>query len=67
VADPSPADVPREGALHTDFVRVDLYRVGGRVVFGELTSFPAGGDGHFDPECFDREFGRLWRVPKRYR
>ncbi|MCZ0731589.1 ATP-grasp fold amidoligase family protein [Mycolicibacterium iranicum] len=50
----------------TDFVRVDLYELGGRVVFGELTSFPAGGDSPFDPECFDEEFGRPWTVPRRY-
>jgi hypothetical protein len=50
----------------TDFVRVDLYDVAGRVVFGELTSFPAGGDSPFDPESFDLEFGRLWTVPRRY-
>lgn len=51
----------------TDFVRVDLYDVDGRVVFGELTSFPAGGDSPFDPESFDEEFGRPWTVPRRYR
>jgi TupA-like ATPgrasp len=57
----------------TDFVRVDLYdAVGagepdGRIVFGELTSFPAGGDSPFDPESFNEEFGRLWTVPRRYR
>jgi hypothetical protein len=51
----------------TDFVRVDLYDVGGRIVFGELTSFPAGGDSTFDPEHFNDEFGRLWTVPRRYR
>jgi hypothetical protein len=51
----------------TDFVRVDLYAVPGRVVVGELTSYPAGGDSPFDPECFDLEFGRTWTVPKRYR
>jgi hypothetical protein len=51
----------------TDFVRVDLYDVDGRVVFGELTSFPAGGDSPFDPESFDAEFGRHWTVPRRYR
>lgn len=51
----------------TDFVRVDLYELGGRVVFGELTSFPAGGDSPFDPEYFDEEFGRPWTVPRRYR
>ncbi|MCW0216267.1 MAG: hypothetical protein OJJ54_23195 [Pseudonocardia sp.] len=50
----------------TDFVRVDLYDVDGRVVFGELTSFPAGGESPFDPECFDEEFGRPWTVPRRY-
>lgn len=51
----------------TDFVRVDLYSVDGRIVFGELTSFPAGGDSHFDPERFNDEFGEHWTVPRRYR
>jgi TupA-like ATPgrasp len=51
----------------TDFVRVDLYDVDGRVVFGELTSFPAGGDSPFDPEYFNEEFGRPWTVPRHYR
>ena len=51
----------------TDFVRVDLYHVDGRVVFGELTSFPAGGDSPFDPGSFNEEFGRPWTVPRRYR
>jgi hypothetical protein len=53
--------------VDTDFVRVDLYDVEGRVVFGELTSFPAGGDSPFDPESFNEEFGRPWTVPRRYR
>lgn len=52
---------------NTDFVRVDLYDVDGRIVFGELTSFPAGGDSPFDPESFNTEFGRPWTVPRRYR
>lgn len=75
-ADPVPAVPPhlsemielaeRLGA-ETDFVRVDLYDVDGRVVFGELTSFPAGGDSPFDPESFNTEFGRHWTVPRRYR
>lgn len=51
----------------TDFVRVDLYDLDGRIVFGELTSFPAGGDSPFDPESFDAEFGSRWTVPRRYR
>lgn len=50
----------------TDFVRVDLYDIDGRIMFGELTSFPAGGDSPFDPEAFNTEFGRPWEVPRRY-
>jgi hypothetical protein len=60
------AVVERLGA-ETDFVRVDLYDLNGRIVFGELTSFPAGGDSPFDPESFNVEFGTHWTVPRRYR
>jgi hypothetical protein len=74
-ADPA---VPRPDALpellelaerlgrDTDFVRVDLYLLPDRVVVGELTSFPAGGDSPFDPPSYDLEFGRHWVVPRRY-
>lgn len=51
----------------TDFVRVDLYDLPDRLVFGELSSFPAGGDSPFEPESFDLEFGRHWTPPRRYR
>lgn len=51
----------------TDFVRVDLYLLPDRVVVGELTGSPAAGDSPFDPPSFDREFGRHWSVPRRYR
>jgi hypothetical protein len=51
----------------TDFVRVDLYDLGDRIVFGELTSYPAGGQSPFEPIRFDAEFGAHWCVPKRYR
>ncbi|PHV68320.1 ATP-grasp fold amidoligase family protein [Williamsia muralis] len=53
-------------AASTDFVRVDLYVVGGRVVFGEMTNYPAGGESPFQPQSFDREFGRTWQVPRQY-
>ncbi|GAA4557560.1 ATP-grasp fold amidoligase family protein [Pseudonocardia xishanensis] len=75
-AEPAPAkpacltemiEVAERLGADTDFVRVDLYDVDGRVVFGELTSFPAGGDSPFDPSSFDEEFGRPWTVPRRYR
>jgi len=60
-------DLAERLGADTDFVRVDLYDVGGCVVFGELTSFPAGGNAPFDPEFFNEEFGRPWTVPRRYR
>lgn len=74
-ADPQPGRPPRLDemidlaqrlAVGTDFVRVDLYDVGGEIVFGELTSYPAGGDSPFYPESFNAEFGQTWTVPKSY-
>jgi len=54
-------------AAGTDFVRVDLYLLPERIVFGELTSYPAGGHSPFYPERFNDEFGSHWTVPRRYR
>ncbi|HUI03782.1 MAG TPA: ATP-grasp fold amidoligase family protein [Acidimicrobiales bacterium] len=55
----------------TDFVRVDLYDIDGRIVFGELTNYPGGlwgpGDPPFSPHEFNVELGGYWRIPKRYR
>ena len=45
-----------------DFVRVDLYDVDGRVVFGELTNYPAGGTDKWDPPTFDEWMGSLWHL-----
>jgi len=59
-------DLAQRLARDTDFVRVDLYVIGDRIVFGELTSYPAGGHSPFDPESFNEEFGRHWTVPRRY-
>lgn len=51
----------------TDFVRVDLYSLPDRVLVGELTSSPAGGDSPFHPPSWNDEFGASWTVPRRYR
>lgn len=51
----------------TDFVRVDLFCLSDRVVVGELTSSPAGGDSPFDPPAWDAVFGAPWTAPRRYR
>lgn len=44
----------------TDFVRVDLYDLGDRVVFGEVTLAPGAGFSRFWPSSVDFEWGRLW-------
>lgn len=46
-----------------DFVRVDLYDVGGEVRVGELTNYPQGGCGRFYPDAWDLTFGRHWTLP----
>jgi hypothetical protein len=45
-----------------DFVRIDLYEVGDRICFGELTNFPIGGNGRFDPASFDTLLGAQWHL-----
>lgn len=39
------------------FIRVDLYDVGERVYFGELTFYPSSGYGLFKPDIFDSILG----------
>ena len=46
-----------------DFVRVDLYDLGARVMVGELTNYPQGGGGYFTPRNWDRVFGAHWTMP----
>lgn len=41
------------------FVRVDLYSVGDKAYFGELTFYPASGFGHFTPDQWDEKLGEL--------
>jgi hypothetical protein len=43
-----------------DHVRVDLYDLDGRIVFGELTNYHAAGTQKFNPELFDKLFGESW-------
>jgi hypothetical protein len=54
-------------ATETDFLRVDLYNVDGRIVLGELTSTPSAGLLSFNPPEFSVELGRWWTAPRRYR
>lgn len=42
-----------------EFVRVDFYQIKGKIYFGELTFFPAGGKPDFQPPEYDQEVGKL--------
>jgi hypothetical protein len=53
-------------AAEFDFVRVDLYSVDDRVLFGELTHYPASGMSPFKPESFDFQLGSLWTIRPDY-
>ena len=50
-----------------DFVRVDLYDVGGRPMFGELSFYPGSGLDGFRPVRFDALFGEYWLEARRRR
>ena len=46
------------------FVRVDLYQASGKVYFGELTFFPAGGAPDFVPDQYDEIVGDMWELKR---
>ncbi len=45
------------------FVRVDLYIVGERIYFGEMTYTPENATGRFSPNSCDEEWGKLIKLP----
>ena len=45
------------------FIRVDLYSVAGRLVFGEFTFYPDSGTVPFTPGSYDYFFGDLFVLP----
>ena len=47
------------------YMRTDVYCVGGKLYFGELTFFPASGYGPFDPDRVDYELGDKITLPKK--
>lgn len=46
------------------FARIDFYNINGKIYFGEITFFPAGGVGKFEPEEWDMRLGSLLVLPK---
>lgn len=47
------------------FLRVDFYSVDGRVLFGEMTFYPAAGFEKFVPEEWDEIFGNWIKLPSK--
>jgi len=45
-----------------DFLRVDLYNIRSRIVFGELTSYPSAAAHRFYPREYDYKFGSYWNL-----
>ena len=52
-------------ARGTDFLRVDLYDDGERLLVGELTPFPNAGALPFHPPAWDLWLGAVWRAARR--
>lgn len=53
--------------LSKDFpaVRIDLYDIGGQIIFGEMTYFPWSGYMHFQPDEFDYVLGEKFVLDQR--
>jgi hypothetical protein len=49
-----------------DFLRVDLYKLDGKIWFGELTNYPYSGKLKFIPQTFDYELGKYWQIQPEY-
>ena len=47
-----------------DFLRVDLYELPDRIVFGEITPIPTAGTKRIEPYEFDQYLGSLWKQPR---
>lgn len=46
------------------FVRVDLYNLSGKIIFGEMTFYPGDGRQPFNPIKYEKEIGKLLQLPK---
>lgn len=57
-------EIARKLSAPFSFVRVDLYEVAGKIYFGELTFFPAGGAPDFKPIEYDEIVGNMWDIGK---
>jgi hypothetical protein len=48
-------------------LRVDLYSIQGRTIFGELTVYPSAGRRHYAPPRWNHYWGEALKLPEPYR
>jgi hypothetical protein len=58
-------EAARKLSAELSYIRVDFYTDGRRLVFGELTNLPAGGNGRFYPANGEEIFSRVFFAPHR--
>ena len=58
-------EISKKLAEDTNFIRVDLYEINGKIYFSELTFFPCGGFIPFEPEEYDLILGNMITLPEK--
>lgn len=58
------AEIAHKLSADFPFVRVDLYNIKGKILFGELTFYPADGRYPFYPEKYNKILGDKLKLPK---
>jgi hypothetical protein len=56
-------EIARSLAEGLPFSRIDLYAIEKRIVFGEITLYPDGGLGLFEPKQYNRIVGDMLVLP----
>lgn len=57
-------EVAEKLADRLPFVRVDLYHVNEKIIFGEMTFYPGSGSADFHPEKYNKILGDMLELPK---
>jgi hypothetical protein len=58
-------EVSRKLAEGFPFVRVDLYNLNGKILFGEMTFYPGDGRTDFSPDAYNKTIGDMLELPKK--
>lgn len=58
-------DIARELSKDFPYVRVDLYNIQEKIIFGELTFYSSAGFSKFKPKEFNNFMGNLFKLPEK--